>query len=215
MDLLLTLIILALANVLFFYPLEPRYVPALQVAVSALLGVLFVLETFYLIRRRIRKTEEEELLAIKRGAAAPAPAAPAVAVAPEAAVEAGVVQFLARLQEKGRLVDFVMDDITPYSNEQVGAAARVVHQGCREVLQSAFEIKPVHGGEEREELTLSGDFDAAAYRLVGKVPEQPPYKGVVLHRGWKTARVSLPRISEAAREAAAREVIAPAEVEIA
>ncbi len=209
MDLLLTLIIVALANILFFYPLEPRHVPALQVAVSVLLGILFVLQTFYLIRRRIRISEEEELLEIKRGAAPAAPAAAAVPVSPEAAVEAGVVQFLARLQEKGRLVDFVMDDITPSSNEQVGAAARVVHQGCREVLQTAFEIKPVHGGEEREELTLSGDFDAAAYRLVGKVPEQPPYQGVVLHRGWKTARISLPKVSEAARE-----VIAPAEVEI-
>ena len=47
---------------------------------------------------------------------------------------AEVVNFLAILQEQGRLVDFLMDDIKGYSDAQVGAAARVLHEGCRAVL---------------------------------------------------------------------------------
>src|SRR5690349_12560463 len=63
----------------------------------------------------------------------PAPAA--VAPPPPAAnqAEAEIVAFFALLQEKGRFVDFLMDDVTAYDDAQVGAAARVVHQGCREV----------------------------------------------------------------------------------
>jgi hypothetical protein len=126
--------------------------------------------------------------------------------------ETAVVQFLARLQEKGRLVDFALDDIAPYDDRQVAAAARVVHQGCREVLQSVFDLHPVHGGAEGETVTLAGDYDARRYRLVGKVPDQPPFRGTLLHRGWRTGRVTLPRVVGAGE--AAREVVAPAEVEV-
>ena len=36
---------------------------------------------------------------------------------------------------EGRLIDFLMDDLTAYGDAQVGAAARVVHEGCKAVLQ--------------------------------------------------------------------------------
>lgn len=200
----LTALALVLAAVLFHYPLPDRIGQPLQLGVLALLAVSLVAQLLAKGKGRGEPKEGE-----------PAPPAPkGVAPSPEAAVEAGVVQFLARLQEKGRFVDFAQDDITPYSNEQVGAAARVVHQGCREVLRECFDIQPLHRGEERETVTLSGEYDAGAYRLVGKVPEHPPFRGTVLHRGWKTTRVTLPRVTEAARKASAREVIAPAEVEI-
>ena len=45
--------------------------------------------------------------------------------------EAEIVSFLALLQERGRLVDFLMEDITSYDDAQVGAGARVVHQGAK------------------------------------------------------------------------------------
>ncbi len=142
-------------------------------------------------------------------AVAEAPAEETVKPSAKALAEAQVVQFLARLQEKGRLVDFAMDDITPHSNEDIGAAARIVHQGCQDVLKDFFELKVVHPGEEGEELSLAADFDPRAYRLVGKVPENPPFNGRVLHRGWKTEQIKLPQLTDTARE-----VVAPAEVEI-
>jgi hypothetical protein len=204
MDVVLTILALALAVAALIFQL-----PFLQYILVFLLGVLVVLK--YLPSQRAPKPDAGGTPQ-PQPAAAPAAAAPAPA--PEALVEAGVVQFLARLQEKGRLVDFLMDDVTPYSNEQVGVAARVVHQGCREVLQAAFDIEPVHPGQEREAISLAGNFDAASYRLIGKVPDHPPYRGTVLHRGWRAARVSLPKFSEASRDSTARRVIAPAEVEM-
>ncbi|HBG06451.1 MAG: hypothetical protein A2075_00560 [Geobacteraceae bacterium GWC2_58_44] len=209
MDLLLTIITFVLANVLLLYPLEARAFQLLQVLLVILLGVLVLLKILQL-RRTKTKAEEKVLPAQKPAEVAPVAAAPA----PEAVAEAGVVQFLARLQEKGRLVDFLMDDITPYSNEQIGVVSRVVHQGCREVLRGAFDIEPVHGGQEREGITLAGDFDGATYRLLGKVPDHPPYRGTVLHRGWKATRITLPRVTETSRASAARKIIAPAEVEV-
>ena len=209
MDLILSISTFALANVLLFVPFDSRIFWLLQILLVVLLAALLLLKFFQ--SRRPKATGEG------REIPEPKPVQPAqaqAAVAPDALVEGGVVQFLARLQEKGRLVDFLMDDITPYSNEQVGVVARVVHQGCREVLRAAFDIEPVHPGKEREDLSLAGDFDSASYRLVGKVPDRPPYRGTVLHRGWKVSRISLPRLAEASSKAAAGKIIAPAEVEI-
>jgi len=210
MSLALTVVILVLVNVLFFAPLEARLILPFQALVVALLAGLALLQLSNVRQRRKWNAEREALLVRRPATAEPAAPQPA----PEAVAEAGVVQFLARLQEKGRLVDFLMEDITPHSNEQVGVVGRVVHQGCREVIQAFFDIQPVHEGREQEEISLAADFDAAAYRLVGKVPQHPPYQGTVRHHGWKTVRISLPRLADTARESAADRIIAPAEVEV-
>jgi len=209
MDLLLSLLTFALANFAFFYPLNPGTSRSLQGLVVVLLALLVLVKIFQ-SRRPQPQPEAKATPVPKPAEPAPAP----TGAATDAAVEAGVVQFLARLQEKGRLVDFLMDDITPYSNEQIGVVARVVHQGCREAVRAAFEIQPVHPGAEREEIVLAGDFDAGSYRLVGRVPEHPPYRGTVLHRGWKATRVTLPRVTDSARASSAGKIIAPTEVEV-
>ena len=59
------------------------------------------------------------------------PARPTLGQSGASRADAEIVHFLAMLQDKGRLVDFLMDDINPYSDAQVGAAARVVHAGCK------------------------------------------------------------------------------------
>lgn len=211
MNLILILLTFFLANLLFFFPLQPQWAPALEVVIALLLGAAFLVETFLVLRRRAEKAALDSCRTHAAPAPAPRPEPPAAQAPPPATAEADVVQFLGRLQEEGRLVDFAMEEIAGYSDEQVGAAARVVHQGVREVLRGAFDIRPVHGGEEGEEVVLAEDYDARVYRLVGKVPERPPFRGAVRHRGWKTAKVNLPRVSA---DPAAREVIAPAEVEI-
>ena len=198
--LLLAFAALFLAAWLFYAPQPPAYGPALEILLLALLAVLFLVASIQRVRRRAE--------GIARREPPPAPAATATARDQDGAV----VQFLGRLQEKGRLVDFIMEDITGYSNEQVGVAARVVHQGCREVLQSAFAIAPLHAGGEGEEISLGGDYDARRYRLVGKVPDRAPFRGQVRHHGWRTGRVNLPRV--VAEDAAALEVIAPVEIEV-
>jgi hypothetical protein len=139
--------------------------------------------------------------------ARPAPPAPAAARA-----DAEIVSFLATLQEKGRLVDFLMDDINPYNDAQVGAAARVVHAGCKRVLQEHFNIHPLRTEDEGSTVQVPVGYAAGEYRLVGKIAGQAPFSGVLIHRGWKTDMVKLPQLLPSAP--GQLPAIASAEVEL-
>jgi hypothetical protein len=146
----------------------------------------------------------------RRPAAEPARPAPE---RPQAAnADAEIVHFLAMLQEKGRLVDFVIDDINAYSDAQVGAAARVVHAGCRGVLQEHFMIDPVRPEQEGSTVQVPAGYSAGEYRLVGKIAGSAPFSGVLVHRGWKTGMVKLPQLLRGAADPLP--AIAPAEVEV-
>ena len=152
----------------------------------------------------------------RENAISPKPAAEPVRLAPgqpEASrVDAEIVHFLAMLQEKGRLVDFLMDDINAYNDAQVGAAARVVHTGCKGVLQEHFRISPIRTEQEGSMVQVPAGYAADEYRLIGKVAGVAPFSGVLVHRGWRTDMVKLP---ELLRRAADRlPAIAPAEVEL-
>ncbi|MCB0343630.1 MAG: DUF2760 domain-containing protein [Bdellovibrionales bacterium] len=129
-------------------------------------------------------------------------------------INAEIVNFLGILQEQGRLVDFLMDDITAYDDAQVGSAARVVHQGCRELLDQYFEIAPVFEGNEGSSTELGDDFSTQMYRIVGTSGGQPPYKGTVVHRGWRTAKVNIPKVSASLTSGEPLDIIAPAQVEV-
>lgn len=123
-----------------------------------------------------------------------------------------VLGLLGLLQEKGRFLDFVMDDVAPYTNEQIGSAARVVHGGCAGVIKEYFRIAPVFDGNEGGKTTLPADFDAGRYRLMGKVQGEPPFTGTVIHRGWQAREFKLPeRVGPANNPSG---VIVPAEIEI-
>jgi Domain of unknown function (DUF2760) len=129
-----------------------------------------------------------------------------------------VMTLLSLFQTKGRFIDFLSQDITSYGDEHVGRVARFVHQGCSEVMKEHIDVEPIFTGHEGESITLSGDFEARAYRLVGKVKDRPPYRGTITHKGWRVKRISIPRIvgdeeSEPERSSAA--ILAPAEVEVA
>ena len=146
-------------------------------------------------------------------AVVPSPAPLTVAPPPPAAdqAEGEIAAFLALLQEKGRLVDFLMEDVTTYDDAQVGAAARVIHQGCKEVLTEHFSITPVSSAQEGSRVTLPAGYAADEYRLIGKISGNPPFSGKLIHKGWRTDYVKLPRTAKSDRLPA----IAPAEVELA
>ena len=145
--------------------------------------------------------------AAKADAAKPAP----IPVAANQA-EAEVISFLATLQEKGRLVDFLMDDVTAYSDAQVGAAARVVHAGCKAALQEHFAIRHVRDEAEGSTVSVPAGYAADEYRLVGKISGEAPFSGRLVHAGWKTDSVKLPRIVRTGDDRLP--TIAPAEVEL-
>ena len=148
--------------------------------------------------------------------APPTPAAEPARPAPEppqaSRADAEVVQLLAMFQEKGRLVDFLMDDINAYADAQVGAAARVVHAGCKAVLEEHFSIHPVRTEAEGSKVQVPAGYSAGEYRLVGKIAGSAPFSGVLVHRGWKTDKVKLPQLLRGADDPLP--AIAPAEVEV-
>jgi hypothetical protein len=143
--------------------------------------------------------------------AAPPPpaAAPAPAVLKEASPDAAL-QLLALLQREARLVDFVEEDLGGYTDAQVGAATRLVHDGCAKVLREHFRIVPVRDEAEGSRVTLPAGFDAAAVRLTGNVVGQAPFTGSLAHRGWRVTEVRLPKLAERHDT----HVLAPAEVEL-
>jgi hypothetical protein len=131
---------------------------------------------------------------------------------PESQAEAEVVAFIGLLQEKGRLIDFLMDDVALYDDSRVGAAARVVHYGCRDVLNEHFKITPISTAEEGSQVAVPEGFAADEYRLMGKITGDPPFTGVLLHKGWKTESFKLPRIIKTGEKRLPS--IAPAVVEV-
>ena len=139
-------------------------------------------------------------------AAAPPPKAPA----PEVKPADGALQLLGMLQREARILDFLMEDITPYTDEQVGAAARDVQQHSREVLIRHFAPAPVIDAVEGSTASAP-EGKPALVKYVGNVPASgKPPAGVLRHRGWRATTVSLPKLNS--REDLA--VLAPAEIEV-
>ncbi|MEO8411832.1 MAG: DUF2760 domain-containing protein [Propionivibrio sp.] len=134
------------------------------------------------------------------------PAVPTLRAAPHEAA----LQLLGLLQRDARLVDFVEEDIAPHADADIGAAARIVHEGCRKVLREHFSIEPLRAEAEGSRITLAAGFDAAAIRLTGNVVGQPPFTGNLSHRGWKVVDSRLPQIVEGHDPA----IVAQAEVEL-
>jgi hypothetical protein len=139
-------------------------------------------------------------------AAAPAPVPVQLReTTPEAAL-----QLLTLLQREARLIDFAHENLAAYADADIGAAARVVHEGCARVLKDHFTIQPVRTEAEGARITLEEGFDAASVRLTGNVVGKAPFKGTLSHRGWRASEVRLPQL---AKEHDAT-VLAPAEVEL-
>jgi len=151
------------------------------------------------------------------GAGTPTPALPprpetpppAPALAPERE-HASALQLLAMLQREGRLIDFLQENVASFSDADVGAAARIIHEGCRKVVQQYLSIKPVLPESEGASVTVPVGFDAQRIRLTGNVAGQPPYSGSLKHHGWVTTEVRFPTVSPSLDP----RVVAPAEVEL-
>ncbi|WP_210164186.1 DUF2760 domain-containing protein [Bradyrhizobium sp. Ec3.3] len=126
--------------------------------------------------------------------------------------DAEIVSFLAMLQARGRLVDFLMEDINAHDDAQVGAAARVVHAGCKTALLEHFRISPVRAESEGSTVQVAAGYSPDEYRLLGKISGPAPFSGVLVHHGWKTDAVNLPRVLWSSTDRLP--AIAPAEVEL-
>ena len=122
---------------------------------------------------------------------------------------AEAVQTLGILQSSGRLLDFLSEDITDYSDEDVGAAVRDIHRDLRKALADHFPVEPVRGEDEDAQVTVPDGFDPVEIRLVGNVVGEPPFTGILKHKGWRVTSVRLPTATTSNVT-----VVAPAEVEL-
>lgn len=180
--------------------LPPSFFRRIPIAVGAFFSVLASAEY------------AAQVEGLSRGVApvmTPEPPVPTPATMREAAPDAAL-QLLGLLQRDARLIDFTQENISSYSDADIGAAARVVHDGCCKVLREHFSIAPVRQEAEGSRIRLDEGFDARAIRLTGNVVGKAPFQGSLSHRGWRATEVRLPKLSE--RHDAA--VLAQAEVEL-
>jgi hypothetical protein len=146
-------------------------------------------------------------------AGGPTPVAPTPAPEPpklRAAPTDAALQLLGLLQREGRLIDFLQEDMAGYSDAQVGAAARVVHDQCKRALDTHLKLERIRSEAEGSRVSVPVGFSASEIRLMGSVAGEPPFQGALAHAGWRVLNIELPKLSEGHDV----RVIAPAEVEL-
>jgi hypothetical protein len=124
----------------------------------------------------------------------------------------GALQMLSILQRDSRLIDFLMEDVAGYSDDQIGAAVRNLHSDCRNSLTRHVTLTPVIDGVEGtyQKLDAAKAPDPNRIKLLGNVPASGKAPGGTLrHRGWAVSAVTLPPVGKQDVK-----VIAPAEIEI-
>jgi hypothetical protein len=126
--------------------------------------------------------------------AAPKDAAPKKEPKPEVKPPStdAALQLLALFQREGRFVDFLEEDVSSFPDADIGAAARVVHSGCRKALREHVKLEPVREEEEGARVTIAEPVDAASVKLTGNVSGKGPYAGTLRHKGWRASEITLP-----------------------
>lgn len=180
--------------------------PSLLQRIPLAFGAFFSILSSPAVAARVGRLHRDDAPAPAAAPIAPvAPVAPLRQATPDAAL-----QLLALFQRDARLIDFTEEDVANYADADIGAAARIVHEGCRKVLREHFTIAPVRAEAEGSRISLDAGFDAGAIRLTGNVVGSAPFKGSISHRGWRATDVRLPKLSSG-HDAT---VLAQAEVEL-
>jgi hypothetical protein len=149
-------------------------------------------------------------VAVKKTARQPETLEEKIVKIPPAERERQALSLLSLLQREGRLLDFFAEDLEAYSDDQIGAAVRGIHENCKKLLDRRIKPSPVMEQEEGSAVTLPAGFDPMTVKLTGNVAGEPPFKGVLRHKGWRAARFDMPILTTAGDP----RILAPAEVEI-
>jgi hypothetical protein len=160
-----------------------------------------------LFHGRLSDTAVTQLGLSRRGA--PMSATSVQAAPPVSKASDGALQILGILQRDSRLLDFLMEDLTSYSDDQIGAAVRELHDQCRDAVSRYVTLQPVIDGVEGT-FAQAPSKDPAIVKFVGNVPATPPSGGTLRHKGWRAVKVDLPTLP--ARQDAS--ILAPAEIEV-
>ncbi len=120
------------------------------------------------------------------------------------------LQLLGLLQQDARFIDFIKEDISQYGDADIGAAARVVHEGCNQTFKDHFKLQAIRTEMENSTITVPEGFDPSKIRLTGNIVGNAPFTGTLVHKGWEITDVQLPQITEGHNV----HVVAAAEVEL-
>ncbi|NAW69333.1 DUF2760 domain-containing protein [Vibrio sp. V27_P1S3P104] len=120
------------------------------------------------------------------------------------------MQLLSIMQQEARLIDFLQEDLTHFSDEEVGAAARVIHSGGQKVLNEYLTLEPICSEAEETRVTIEEGFNPQSIRLIGNVTGHAPFTGTLIHKGWKATAMHLPQLAQHHDVS----IITPAEVEL-
>ena len=71
-------------------------------------------------------------------------------------------------------------------------------------------LRPLKDEDEGATVHIPRGYNPAEIKIVGKVKGEPPFTGVLVHRGWKAQKRSLPKTTGEQNP----EIICPAEVEV-
>lgn len=204
-----TLLITLVGNALL---LAVAYFMAGNAAIVFGVGAVLTLGVWFGIRQVGTRLIEQAATAAPPKKVEPAPervAIPPRVEKPAQPPEASAIQMLSILQRKGRLIDFLQENIQPFDDAQIGAAVRNVHEGCRQALAEHVTLEPVMQEAEGSTVNIPTGFDAHAIRLTGNVSGDPPFNGEVRHRGWRVTRIDLPELMQKQDR-----IVAAAEVEV-
>ncbi|QFY45049.1 DUF2760 domain-containing protein [Candidatus Methylospira mobilis] len=191
---------------------------ALAMTVAGLFFLLILLLILALLTflRRKNTTDSMPELSATAAPVSETPSASNGSSIPEKPVQApeiaagSALQLLALLQQEARFVDFLQENVAVYSDQEIGAAARVVHDGCVKIVRKHFDIRPVYEQSEGSSITLPPGFDASSTRLIGNVVGHAPFTGTLVHRGYRATRCELPHLTAGHDP----HIIAAAEVEL-
>ena len=120
------------------------------------------------------------------------------------------LRLLTLLQQSSRFIDFLKEDISSFDDAQIGAVVRKIHQECGKSIEDLVTIRPVLEEKEGDPIHVPVGYDTAHIKVVGKVKGEAPFKGILVHRGWKAHKKSLPK-QESEQDL---DIICPAEVEV-
>ncbi len=148
----------------------------------------------------------EKIVEVEKIVQAPAPEP---VVLKESSSDAAL-QILGLLQKEARFIDFIKEDVTAYSDSDIGIAARVVHEGCNKAINEYFTLNTVRSEKEGSSVTLADGFNAEEVRLTGNIVGQAPFTGTLVHKGWQVSDIRLPKLTEDHNA----NIIAAAEVEL-
>jgi hypothetical protein len=124
--------------------------------------------------------------------------------------QSAAITLLATLQREARFIDFIQESLAGFSDAQIGAAARTVHDDCAKVLQRFFDLQPIVNQPEESPLEIT-EGNASSFQLTGNLSQSFPCQGKLIHSGWKATKIDLPTWSGQPETAL---IVAPSEVEI-